>query len=115
MKKLISLLLAAALIAFLVISNPTTKEFGRWYARQCTEEDSGALSNIKEGFTEYLAQRAIRDDYLICSVYTYDGHTTLGIALQFIPVDELSDQAADLRADYAEWLEENAGKSTPNP
>ena len=29
MKKLISLLLAAALIAFLVISNPTTEEFGR--------------------------------------------------------------------------------------
>lgn len=115
MKKMVSLLLAAALFAFLVISNPTAEEFGRWYARQCHDEDGGAIGQVKEGFTEYLAQRAERDDYLICSVYTYDGHTTLGIALQFIPVDELSVQAADLRADYAQWLEANTDKSDPNP
>lgn len=115
MKKLISLLLAVALVAFLVISNPTSEEFGQWYAQQCSNGSGGAIGQLKDGFTEYLAQQAVRDDYLICSVYTYDDHTTLGIALQFIPVDELSDQAADLRADYAQWLEENAGKSTPNP
>lgn len=115
MKKIISLLLAVVLIAFLAISNPTSEEFGRWYAQQCSGDNSGTIGQLKDGFTEYLAQRAVRKDFLIFSVYTYDGHTTLGIALQFIPVDELSVQAADLRADYAEWLEENAGKSTSNP
>ena len=115
MKKIISLLLAVVLIAFLAISNPTSEEFARWYAQQCSDDNGGTIGQIKDGFTEYLAQRADRDDYLICSVYTYDGHTTLGIALQFIPVDELSVQVADLRADYADWLEDNTGNSTPTP
>ena len=115
MKDLISLLLAAALVAFLAISNPTTEEFAQWYAVQCSEGGDTPLDSIKDGFTEYLAQRAVRDNYLVCSVYTYDGHATLGIALQFIPVDGLSEQVADLRADYAQWLKENTEKPVQTP
>lgn len=113
MKKVISLVLIAALLAFLVISNPTTEEFSQWYARQCYPEESGTMDQLLENFTQYLAQGAVRRDYLVCSVYTHDGHTTLGIALQFFPVDELSAQVADLRAGYAEWLAENTAPTEP--
>lgn len=97
------------MLCFLVVSNPTTEEFSQWHARQCYPEESGnALDQFLEGMTQYLAQGAVRDNYLVCSVYTYNGHTTLGIALQFIPVDSLSDQISDLREGYAAWLEANA-------
>ena len=114
MKKIISVLLVVVLLAFLVISNPTSEEFGRWYAQKCFPEADNAVDQLMENFTQYLAQGAVRKDYLVCSVYTYDGHTTLGIALQFIPVDELSGQVTDLRAGFAAWLEENEIDFLPN-
>lgn len=105
MKKLISLLLVAALLVFLCTTNPTTEEFAAWYADQTNlDNDGSAMDQAMAAFTEYLARSAERSDYLVCSVFSYDGHKTLGIGLMFFPIDSLSEQVDDLRSDYANWL-----------
>lgn len=108
MKKLISLLLAAVLVAFLILTNPTTEEFAVWYGQQTvTDADASILEQTLSSFAAYLANGAERDNYLVCSIFTYDGHKTLGIGLRFFPLDALAEQAADLRSTYAAWLEAN--------
>lgn len=110
MKTIISLLLVVALFAFLCVTNPTTEEFAAWYTNQIEEAVGSDASMFEEAFTVFaghLATYAQRDDYTVCSVFTYDGHKTLGIGLMFFPIDALSEQAGGLRDVYAEWLEAN--------
>ena len=53
---------------------------------------------------EHLALGAERTDYLICSLFTFNHHKTLGVGLMFFPVDSLNAQMEDLRSSYADWL-----------
>lgn len=108
MKKSISLLLVIVLLAFLVLTNPTTEEFVAWYGEQTAlDEDASIMEQTMATFVSLLAKRADRDNYLICSVFNYGGHKTLGIGLRFFPIDDLSEQMADLRSEYAQWLDAN--------
>ena len=108
MKKIISLLLVAALLGFLCMTNPTTEEFAGWYAEQTAYPETGTvLDDASAAFTAYLARGAERSDYLICSVFTFNGHKTLGIGLMFFPVDSLSEQVDAFRTGYIEWLSSN--------
>ena len=108
MKKLISLILVAAILFFLSVTNPTTEEFADWYARQTETQlgtDSTVFDQLLSSFSGFLAGQAQRDNYGICSVFTYNGQKTLGIGLMFFPLEPLNEQAEDLRSIYADWLE----------
>ena len=108
MKKFISLLLVAALLCFLFVTNPTTEEFAAWYARQAEKSlstESNVLNQVLVSFRGLLAETAHPDNYLCCSVFTYNGHRTLGVGLMFFPLDSLGEQFQDLRSTYAEWLD----------
>ena len=112
MKKIISLLLVAALLAFLCLTNPTTEDFAQWYADEAEailDVNSGIVDDLLTNLTGQLATRAERDNYMICSVFTYREHTTLGIGMVFIPIDSLGEQLADLREAYADWLDTTIG------
>ena len=105
MKKIISLLLVAALLGFLCMTNPTTEEFAVWYVEQTVFPKTGTvLDDAAVAFAEHLARGAERSDYLVCSVFTINDHKILGIGLMFFPVDSLSEQVDDLRSGYVEWL-----------
>lgn len=105
MKKIISILLIAALLYFLCMTNPTTKEFAVWYADQTEFLETGTfLDDASLAFAEHLAMGAARTDYLICSIFTFNNHKTLGVGLMFFPVDSLNAQMEDLRSSYADWL-----------
>lgn len=108
MKKLISLVLAAVLLAFLILTNPTTEEFAAWYGQQTVADaDASILEQALSTLSARLASSAERENYLVCSVFTYDGCKTLGIGLRFFPLDDLTEQIADLRSDFVTWLEDN--------
>ena len=112
MKKIISLLLAAVLLAFLCLTNPTTEDFAEWYAEEAEailDVNSSIVEDLLTNLTGQLATRADRDNYMICSVFTYQEHTTLGIGMVFIPMDSLGEQLADLRESYADWLDDAIG------
>ena len=63
------------------------------------------LDQVFTSFRGLLAETAQRDDFLFGSLFTYNGHRTLGIGLMFFPLDSLSDQVQDLRSTYADWLD----------
>lgn len=108
MKKLISLLLVVALLAFLCTTNPTTEEFAAWYASETGfAEDDSFLGDAAEAFIQYLANGAERTDYKLFSIFSYGGRDVLGIGLMFFPLDELGDQIEGLRSEYADWLDAN--------
>ena len=110
MKKLISLLLVVALLAFLCMTNPTTEEFASWYTAQAEEAldvEGDIVDQLRATLSTQLAARAERDSYMICSVFTYKEHKTLGIGLMFFPIDSLSEQVEELRGAYADWLNSN--------
>ena len=112
MKKIISILLIAALLCFLCMTNPTTEEFAAWYTTQAEEAldaEGDIVDQLLASLRTQLAARAERDSYMICSVFTYKEHKTLGIGLMFFPIDSLSEQVADLRNAYAEWLSSSIG------
>lgn len=112
MKQIISLLLVAALLVFLCMTNPTTEEFAAWYTTQAEEAldaEGDVVDQLLASLRTQLAARAERDSYMICSVFTYKEHKTLGIGLMFFPIDSLSEQVADLRNAYAEWLSSSIG------
>lgn len=105
-----SLLLLAALVCFLCVTNPTGEEFSSWYVQQSLAgAPDPVFDEVSDAFCEHLNETAQRRDYLLCSVFSYEGRQTLGIGLMFFPVDSLSAQAENLRADYADWLDVNAG------
>ncbi len=108
MKKFISLLLVVALLSFLYVTNPTTEEFAAWYTEQAEDALPANATILDQVFTSFrglLAETAQRDDFLFGSLFTYNGHRTLGIGLMFFPLDSLSDQVQDLRSTYADWLD----------
>mgnify|MGYP003295167427 CR=1 FL=1 len=108
MKTIISLLLLAVII-FLFLTNPTSEEYISWYVNESLSDLPDAdFDRTGDVFCSYVRRQVRRSDYLFCSVFTYRSHTTLGIGLNFIPIDALSEQAADLRSTYADWLEANA-------
>ena len=108
MKKLISLLLVVALLAFLYTTNPTTEEFAAWYASETVfAEDDTVLGQAAEAFTKFLAEGAEHTDYKLFSIFSYGGRDVLGIGLMFFPLDELGDQIDGLRSEYAAWLDAN--------
>ena len=106
MKKMISLILVVLIIGFLAVTNPTVDEYARWYTDRSFPDRDGAMDDLLARFTEHMATSATRTDYLVCSVYTYDDHKVLGIALMFFPIDDAIAQVEDFRADYADWLAE---------
>ena len=108
MKKIISLLLVVVLLAFLCLTNPTTEEYAAWYTKRVEDaigSDASMFDQALTAFAGHLAGYAHRDNYTVCSVFTYDGHKTLGIGLMFFPIDSLSEQVDNLRDAYADWLE----------
>ena len=108
MKNLICIILTILILCFLFVTNPTTDEYIEWYTQQTLSELPETMNNSISGlFIAQMAQRAERSDYLFCSVYTYNDHTTVGIAMRFFPVDDLTQQIAMLRSEYAAWLESN--------
>ena len=110
MKQIISLLLVAALLAFLCMTNPTTEEFAAWYTAQAGEAldaEGDIVDQLLSNLSTQLATRAERDSYMICSVFTYKEHKTLGIGLMFFSIDSLSEQVEELRDAYADWLDSN--------
>ena len=106
MKKLISLALIVALLCFLVVTNPTNVEFSQWYARQAFPDQDDTLDQLMGTVVEYLAQTAQRQDYLVCSVFSFDDQHVLGVGLMFFPMNELSDQIETFRSEYAQWLDQ---------
>lgn len=106
MKKMISLILVVMMVISLAVTNPTVEEYARWQTDQSFPNRDGAMDDLLAQFTQHMASGAVRKDYVICSVYEYDAHKTLGIALLFFPLDDVIAQADDLRAKYASWLEE---------
>lgn len=109
MKTIISLLLFA-LIAFLSLTNPTSEEFVSWYLQESLADLPDAdFEQTCDMFAGHVRRRLDRRDYLFCSVFTYGGRTTLGIGLNFFPIDALGSQTELLRADYAAWLEHHMG------
>ncbi len=110
MKQIISLLLVVALLAFLCMTNPTTEEFAAWYTAQAEETldaEGDIVDQLLSTLSTQLAARAERDNYMICSVFTYKEHKTLGIGLMFFSIDSLSEQVEELRDAYADWLDSN--------
>ena len=108
--KFISTLLVIALLAFLFATNPTNEQFATWYIAQAENslsEDASVLDQILTSFTSHLAVAAHRDDYKFFSVFTYNGHKTLGVGLMFFPLDPLAEQANALIDSYAEWVQTN--------
>lgn len=105
MKKLFSLILVIVLIAFLVLTKPTPAEFAQYYAEQ-NFSDETILDDLMQSFVLHMASQADYRDYGVCRVFTYNGSQTLGIALTFWPLDDLTQQAEDLRSEYAQWLEQ---------
>lgn len=109
MKTIISLLLFAV-IAFLCLTNPTSEEYLSWYINESLSDLSDdAFELAGDVFCSHVRRRVQRSDYLFCSVFTYEGRTTLGIGLTFIPIDSLGSQAELLRTDYTAWLEHYTG------
>lgn len=111
MKKVFSVFLVVLVIAFLVITNPTTAEYARWYTAESFPEQDSVVDDLLAQFTEYMAGSAVRTDYLVCSVFNYNGHKTLGIALMFVPLDDAIGQAEDIREAYGTWLEDMKGQN----
>lgn len=106
MKKVVSVVLVLVMIAFLVITNPTTMEYAHWYTAKSFPEQDSVVDDLLAQFSEYMAASAVRTDYLVCSVFSHNGHKTLGIALLFVPLDDAIDQAEDIREAYGSWLED---------
>lgn len=105
MKKLIALVLVIALIGFLALTKPTTDEFARWYAEQTLTEDTW-MSDLMQNFVMHMAAKADCQDYVVCRIFEYNGEKVLGVALTFWPLDDLTQQAENLRSEYAQWLEQ---------
>lgn len=105
MKKLFCLILVVLLVAFLFLTKPTPAEFAEYYAQQ-NFSDETILDGLMQEFVLHMASQADYQDYGICRVFEYNGSQTLGIALTFWPLDDLTQQAEDLRAEYAQWLDQ---------
>lgn len=109
MKTIISLLLLAA-VAFLCLTNPTSEEYLSWYINESLSDlPDDVFEQTGDIFCSHVRRRVQRNDYLFCSVYTYAGRTTVGLGLNFFPIDSLGGQTELLRSDYTDWLEHYAG------
>lgn len=106
MKKVFSVFLVVLIIAFFVITNPTTAEYAHWYTEKSFPEQDSVVDDLLAQFTEYMAASAERTDYLVCSVFSHNDHKTLGVGLMFFPLDDAIGQAEDIREAYATWLED---------
>lgn len=108
MKKLMSFLMCLLLL-FLLGTNPSTSEFTSWYVDQCAADFIVPLPDqLCDAFAQFLESYVERSNYGFCSVYTFHGITTVGIADRFFPLDELSIQFEDLRSSFETWYAEFA-------
>ena len=103
MKKLISLVLAAVLLAFLILTNPTTEEYTSWYATQVlADAPDGVFEQAVDLVGERLIAETERTDYLICSVFTFRGRQVLGIGQSFFPAEPIALQPELLQVEWKE-------------
>lgn len=110
MKQFLSRLLIAALLLFLFSSNPTTEEFAHWYVSESFSDAAVPVPEVlADAFAQHLADGSQRSNYLLCSVFTYNGSMTLGIGNRFFPVAELSQQFEALQSEFSAWAEQYIG------
>lgn len=110
MKQFLSRLLIAVLLLFLFASNPTTDEFAHWYVSESFSDAAFPIPEFLENaFSQHLADGTQRSNYLLCSVFTYNGSMTLGIGHRFYPVDELNQQFDALQNEFTAWAEQYIG------
>lgn len=80
------LLLCTMLLCFLHVSNPTRDEFSSWYVGQTLRHIPDAdFEAVSDACYAHLYRYARRTDYLLCSVFTYEGRKVLGVGLMFFP------------------------------
>lgn len=109
MKSVISLMLFAV-IALLCLTNPTSEDYVSWYLNESLADlPDDDFDRTGDVFGSYVRRRVRRSDYLFCSVFTYEGRTTLGLGMTFFPIDSLGSQRELLRSDYTDWLEHYPG------
>ena len=105
MKKILTALVLILIVAFLAITNPTVEEYAAWYAEQSNPQQDSFLDELLASYAEYMAENATRTSFLVGSVFEYDGHKTLGVAMLFFPLDTVDSYVQDFREGYADWLE----------
>lgn len=107
MKKLFAMVLAVLLVGFLAVTNPTAGEFAKWYSDRMVEDDS-FLQAVQESYIQYLEEKTNTNNCMLFSVFEYEGHRTLGIAMLYFPLDAMEEQIGAFRERYAQWLEERS-------
>ena len=96
--------LMCLVLAFLILTNPTTGAFTSWYVDETLADCPISIpERCEDAFAQYLEKDTECSNYVLCSIYTYGNSMTLGIGGRFFPLDDLNAQLEGLIGEYSDW------------
>ncbi len=102
----------ALLGVVLFFSNPDETDLNNYLKKRAIEQvkketgvNSGLLDGMVGVFTDVFAKAYVRDNYLFFSVYKLGKHKILGIAGQFVPLNQLDKESLNEIPEMKEFQE----------